>query len=92
MKYQMTRRGLIGLGGGAGGAVLLGACGDDGPNPVALFLHSGGFVSGDKSKGVNEHFEAVLDAGWDIVAVNYRLAVNDGSNLWPVPLLDVNTT
>lgn len=62
---------------------------DEGPNPVALFLHSGGFVSGDKSKGVNEHFDAVLDAGWDIVAVNYRLAMNDGTNLWPVPLLDV---
>ena len=32
MKYQMTRRGLIGLGVGAGGAVLLSACGDGGPN------------------------------------------------------------
>jgi multiple sugar transport system substrate-binding protein len=34
VKYQMTRRGLLGLGVGAGGAVLLGACGDEGPNPV----------------------------------------------------------
>jgi len=32
VKYQMTRRGLIGLGVGAGGAVLLSACGDGGPN------------------------------------------------------------
>jgi multiple sugar transport system substrate-binding protein len=31
---SLTRRGLLGLGVGAGGAVLLGACGDDGPNPV----------------------------------------------------------
>ncbi|MFI7541160.1 ABC transporter substrate-binding protein [Actinoplanes sp. NPDC049599] len=34
MKPPLTRRGLLGLGVGAGGAVLLGACGDDGPNPV----------------------------------------------------------
>ena len=34
MKPHLTRRGLLGLGAGAGGAVLLGACGDDGPNPV----------------------------------------------------------
>ncbi|MEU8229563.1 ABC transporter substrate-binding protein [Actinoplanes sp. NPDC048967] len=34
MKPHLTRRGLLGLGVGAGGAVLLGACGDDGPNPV----------------------------------------------------------
>ena len=32
MNYQMTRRGLMGLGVGAGGAVLLSACGDSGPN------------------------------------------------------------
>lgn len=34
MRYQMTRRGLLALGAGAGSAALLGACGDDGPNPV----------------------------------------------------------
>jgi multiple sugar transport system substrate-binding protein len=34
VKPHLTRRGLLGLGVGAGGAVLLGACGDDGPNPV----------------------------------------------------------
>ena len=34
MKPHLTRRGLLGLGVGASGAVLLGACGDDGPNPV----------------------------------------------------------
>ncbi len=31
---HLTRRALLGLGAGAGGAVLLGACGDGGPNPV----------------------------------------------------------
>ncbi|MEV6629674.1 ABC transporter substrate-binding protein [Actinoplanes sp. NPDC051470] len=34
MNNNLTRRGLLGLGVGASGAVLLGACGDDGPNPV----------------------------------------------------------
>lgn len=34
MTDHLTRRGLLGLGVGAGGAVLLAACGDDGPNPV----------------------------------------------------------
>ena len=34
MNAHLTRRGLLGLGVGAGGAVLLGACGDNGPNPV----------------------------------------------------------
>jgi multiple sugar transport system substrate-binding protein len=31
---NLTRRGLLGLGVGVGGAALLGACGDDGPNPI----------------------------------------------------------
>jgi multiple sugar transport system substrate-binding protein len=31
---HLSRRGLLGLGAGAGSAVLLAACGDDGPNPV----------------------------------------------------------
>jgi multiple sugar transport system substrate-binding protein len=31
---HLSRRGLLGLGVGAGGAVLLSACGNDGPNPI----------------------------------------------------------
>jgi multiple sugar transport system substrate-binding protein len=34
VNHHLSRRGLLGLGVGAGGAVLLSACGDDGPNPV----------------------------------------------------------
>ncbi len=34
MKPHLSRRGLLGLGVGASGAVLLGACGDDGPSDV----------------------------------------------------------
>ncbi len=61
---------------------------EDGPNPVAMFIHGGGFVGGDKSQGVNEEFKVLLEDGWDIVAVNYRLSV-DGRNRWPVPLQDL---
>ena len=34
MNAHFSRRGLLGLGVGAGGAVLLGACSDSGPNPI----------------------------------------------------------
>jgi acetyl esterase/lipase len=63
----------------------------EGPNPVALWIHGGGFVGGDKGTGVNEHFGALLDAGWDILAVNYRLATTDGQHRWPTALHDVKT-
>jgi acetyl esterase/lipase len=56
---------------------------------VALWIHGGGFVGGDKGTGVNEYFQALLDDGWDIVAVNYRLSTQQGANRWPVPLQDV---
>ena len=62
---------------------------EDGPNPVALWIHGGGFVGGDKGVGVNEYFQELLDDGWDIVAVNYRLSTPDGQNRWPTALHDV---
>jgi len=62
---------------------------EDGPNPVALWIHGGGFVGGDKGLGVNEYFQKLLDEGWDIVAVNYRLTTPDGQNRWPTALHDV---
>ena len=61
----------------------------DGPNPIVVFIHGGGFVGGDKGWGVNEYFGELLDEGWDIAAVNYRLSTDDGQNRWPVPLQDV---
>lgn len=61
---------------------------EDGPNPVAMYIHGGGFVGGDKGRGVNEHFDELLERGWDIVAVNYRLSMN-GENRWPAALQDV---
>jgi acetyl esterase/lipase len=64
---------------------------EEGPNPVALWIHGGGFIGGDKGVGVNEYFGELLEAGWDIVAVNYRLATPDGQNQWPTALHDVKS-
>ncbi len=58
-----------------------------GPNPVLVWIHGGGFVSGDKATGLNEHLAAFLDAGWDIVSMNYRLSTEDG-NQFPAALHD----
>jgi acetyl esterase/lipase len=61
----------------------------DGPRPVALWVHGGGFVGGDKGVGVSDDFQTLLDDGWDIVAINYRVSTEEGENRWPVPLQDV---
>ncbi len=42
------------------------------PAPVAVYIHGGGFVGGDKRKGMNELFPALLDRGVAVVAINYR--------------------
>lgn len=63
---------------------------ESGPNPVALFVHGGGFIGGDKGNGVNEYFQELLDGGWDILAVNYRFATESGENQWPIPFQDLN--
>ena len=60
-----------------------------GPNPVLVWVHGGGFVSGDKA-GVEERLEPVLDDGWDVVSVNYRLTLPDGTNAFPTGLHDAN--
>lgn len=60
---------------------------EDGPNPVMIWIHGGGFVSGDKATGLDEHFEAFLDDGWDIVSMNYRLSTED-ANEFPAALQD----
>lgn len=62
----------------------------DGPNPVVLWIHGGGFVGGDKGAGVNEYFQPLLDDGWDILAINYRLSMADGTNRFPAAVQDVN--
>lgn len=45
----------------------------DQPTPVVVFIHGGGFVSGDKSKVHGDRtLTACLNAGVSIAAINYR--------------------
>lgn len=60
-----------------------------GPHPVLVWVHGGGGVSGDKALEVPEQLQPVLDAGWDVVSVNYQLAGRDGGQSFPAGLLDV---
>ncbi len=60
-----------------------------GPNPVLMWIHGGAGVSGDKTEGVPAQLQRFLDTGYDVVAVNYRLADDDGTNVYPVGLQDV---
>lgn len=57
------------------------------PRPVALWIHGGGFVGGDKF-GVNAYLQPLLDDGWDIVSINYRLTTERGDNEFPTAITD----
>jgi acetyl esterase/lipase len=47
----------------------------NGPTPIAVFVHGGGWSSGDKSAGAGAlDFSALLDAGFIVGSVDYRLA------------------
>lgn len=55
----------------------------DGPRPVNVFIHGGGWVGGDKSRvnGVQKY----LDKGISVAAINYRLTK---TAILPAPVLD----
>jgi len=61
---------------------------EDGPNPVVLFVHGGGFVGGDKAGSISEYLQPLLDDGWDIVSANYHLTTDSGEHGYPVALLE----
>ncbi|MCX7006681.1 MAG: alpha/beta hydrolase, partial [Kiritimatiellaeota bacterium] len=44
----------------------------DKPTPLVVFIHGGGFVSGDKSKASPESIRRCLDAGVSFMSINYR--------------------
>ena len=46
----------------------------EGPFPVVVYVHGGGWTSGDKSEGIDKYRDDLVFAGFAIVAVNYRLA------------------
>lgn len=55
----------------------------EGPRPVLIFIHGGGWVVGDKSK--TKGIQQILDKGISFVAVNYRLTETDPL---PAPVID----
>ena len=44
----------------------------DGPFPLVLYIHGGGFRAGDKNTLGAGTLKSYLDAGWAVAAVNYR--------------------
>jgi hypothetical protein len=47
------------------------------PNPLVLFIHGGGFVSGDKSALSTAVLDKLLGSGFAVASINYRWAVLD---------------
>lgn len=58
----------------------------DGPFPVVVNLHAGGFKFGDKGMIPGTLGTALLEAGYAVVGVNYRLS---GEAPFPAAVLDV---
>lgn len=56
------------------------------PKPVLIFMHGGGYVSGDKEQVRNvDLFQECLDAGIAVVSANYRFIATDP---FPAPMND----
>jgi alpha-L-fucosidase 2 len=60
----------------------------DGPFPVAILIHGGGWGSGDKATDITPWFEPLSRAGFTWFSINYRLAP---ANRWPACFEDVQT-
>lgn len=45
----------------------------DGPFPLVLYIHGGGFRAGDKNTLSPAALQSYLKAGWAVAAINYRL-------------------
>lgn len=50
-----------------------------GPVPFIFYIHGGGWVNGDKRKGIERFRAEVLDAGVGLVSINYRF-LKDGKD------------
>jgi len=44
----------------------------EGPFPLVLYIHGGGFRAGDKNTLAPATLKSYLDAGWAVAAINYR--------------------
>lgn len=59
-----------------------------GPYKVIVLIHGGGWLSGDKQSETMAPLFEVLNQGYAVVSVNYRLS---GDARWPAQLYDVKT-
>jgi acetyl esterase/lipase len=71
-------------------ALLLDVCmpKGDGPFPIAIIVHGGGWIRGDKQGDETVLFEPLTDANFVWFSINYRLAPK---NRWPACYDDVKT-
>ena len=60
----------------------------DGPFPIAIIVHGGGWTRGDKQGDEKVLFGPLTDANFVVVSINYRLAPK---NKWPACIDDVLT-
>ena len=60
----------------------------DGPFPVAVVLHGGGWSGGDKAGDTLPICRALADSGFVVLTPNYRLAP---AHRWPAAALDVQS-
>ena len=56
----------------------------DGPRPLMVYIHGGGWLGGDKQQDTS-HYQPFLDKGISCAAINYRLT---GEHPLPAPVLD----
>jgi acetyl esterase/lipase len=57
----------------------------DGPRPLLVFIHGGGFVGGDKSQVAPRMLSQMLDAGISFASINYRYSTTQP---FPGPMHD----
>jgi acetyl esterase/lipase len=58
----------------------------DGPFPVIIFIHGGGFSFGDKAENQVKPYMAGLEKGYAVVSLNYRMS---GEAIFPAAVQDV---
>ncbi|GHU69909.1 alpha/beta hydrolase [Spirochaetia bacterium] len=58
----------------------------DGPFPVIIFIHGGGFSFGDKAENQVKPYMVGLEKGYAVVSLNYRMS---GEAIFPAAVQDV---
>lgn len=60
----------------------------EGPFPLVVFIHGGGWFGGDKADGQETAWVALRSQGYAVASINYRLA---GEASYPAGILDCKT-